>query len=301
MLIFKPYFGPGDNGGYEQGGSNGGSGSGTIGAIVTGAGMIYNAAVDRKNTKDTIKANKELAQYGYSQDLAQWNRQNAYNLDMWNMQNQYNSPQAQMSRLKAAGLNPNMAAGSGSAGGSASPVQQASSPKYNAPTVQYNYKPLVDIPGMLSMYQDFQMRQAQINNVKAQTNAVNQRTVNDSVRENLLQTQYGDKWNEYQTKMQNDTYQHQADIVTQQARQGEIKSVADLKGLALMSQEQQLNVLRQLQAEKNLSATDLENEKRRADIMYKNMENQWRSMGITSSDHVLVRIYARLLGSLFKD
>ena len=45
-------------------------------------------------------ANRQLAEYGYAQDLAQWHRQN-----------EYNSPANQMALYKAAGLNPYLAQG----------------------------------------------------------------------------------------------------------------------------------------------------------------------------------------------
>lgn len=42
--------------------------------------------------------------------------QNQYAVENWNRENAYNSPKAQMERLKAAGLNPNLVYGSGAAG-----------------------------------------------------------------------------------------------------------------------------------------------------------------------------------------
>ncbi len=56
-------------------------------------------------------------------------QQNAYNLDMWNKQNDYNSPASQLSRLKDAGLNPNLIYGNGSASTGNSGNIQTESPK----------------------------------------------------------------------------------------------------------------------------------------------------------------------------
>lgn len=76
--------------------------------------------------------NKEhmALQYRYSTALAA--QQNQANIDMWNRNNQYNSPLQQMARLKAAGLNPQLAYGTmpqsdapAMVGGS-TPVSQAS-------------------------------------------------------------------------------------------------------------------------------------------------------------------------------
>lgn len=57
----------------------------------------------------TNAANRKLMDHQY--DL---------NLDMWNRNNAYNDPSAQMSRLQAAGLNPNLVYGSGAAGNASS-------------------------------------------------------------------------------------------------------------------------------------------------------------------------------------
>ena len=52
--------------------------------------------------------------------------QNQLNIDQWNRENQYNSPTAQMQRLSAAGLNPNLVYGNGAT------TLSASSPKLEA-------------------------------------------------------------------------------------------------------------------------------------------------------------------------
>lgn len=60
--------------------------------------------------------NRSNMNYQNQWNLDQWNRQNRYNLELWNMQNEYNSPQAQMARYKAAGLNPHLIYGQGTPG-----------------------------------------------------------------------------------------------------------------------------------------------------------------------------------------
>lgn len=114
---------------------------------------LLNANTARKNTDLTNKANRELAEYQYSKDLEMWNRGNAYN-----------DPINQMDRLKKAGLNPNLVYGNGAVGNTASQL-----PKYNAPRMDYNYLPKFNPMEMLSYFQDFRMKNAQIDNVKADT------------------------------------------------------------------------------------------------------------------------------------
>lgn len=73
-------------------------------------------------------------------------------VEMWNKANAYNAPQAQMERLKAAGLNPNMIYGSGSS--AATGQTSTSMPKhqnYEQPTYTFNPQNML---GMLSQFMD---------------------------------------------------------------------------------------------------------------------------------------------------
>lgn len=141
---------------------------GALGPVGSIASDLINARQSRQNTERTIQANKEMAQYQYSKDLEMWNRGNAYN-----------SPTAQMDRLKAAGLNPNMVYGNGSPQGAT--AQQL--PKYNAPTMDYSHNLPVMNPGTaLSAYQDFAIKNAQLDNLKAQR----QNIVQDTLHKELI-------------------------------------------------------------------------------------------------------------------
>lgn len=73
---------------------------------------------------------------------------------MWEQSNQYNSPQAQMERLKQAGLNPNLIYGSGNVSGN---TTQATQPKAHVPQVESvmrNTQPF-DYMGVLGQYQGY--------------------------------------------------------------------------------------------------------------------------------------------------
>lgn len=102
--------------------------SGLAQGLGSAVGSIVNSFVNRKAVDKTNAANiqmnrennaakRELAEYAYTKDLEQWNREN-----------EYNTPESQMRRLAEAGLNPNLVYGSG-AGQSVA----AKSPSYKAP------------------------------------------------------------------------------------------------------------------------------------------------------------------------
>lgn len=87
-----------------------------VGPIVSAAGSIFGGSVAKSGsdaaakaalqaTRETNAANLKLAQYQNDWNLAQWNRQNAYN-----------SPAAQRARYEEAGINPYFALGNISSG-----------------------------------------------------------------------------------------------------------------------------------------------------------------------------------------
>lgn len=108
-------------------GGGGGGGAGWIGALVQLGGSLYDNYQNRKtaerNTDATIAANMEQAALAYQRQVM-----------MWHMQNKYNSPEQQMARFGAAGLNPHLIYGQGNAGNA------SSTPSYNPPNIQYRYE-----------------------------------------------------------------------------------------------------------------------------------------------------------------
>lgn len=101
-----------------------------VGNSVLGGGL--NIFQNLLNKKATEKANAD--QMRFSRDMYDLQRRDA--LSDWNMQNAYNSPEQQMARLKAAGLNPHLVYGNGATAVSTQQVRssQVESYKPNAPT-----------------------------------------------------------------------------------------------------------------------------------------------------------------------
>lgn len=81
------------------------------GALVSGLGGLLGNFATGASTKDTNKTNLQIAR-----------ETNEANYRLWQENNAYNTPAAQMSRLRAAGLNPNMVYGQISSGNSSSPA-----------------------------------------------------------------------------------------------------------------------------------------------------------------------------------
>lgn len=77
---------------------------------------------DSVNAWSAANTNKKQRQW----QEAMYGRQRADALADWNQQNEYNSPAAQMARLKAAGLNPNLVYGTGASAMSSQQPRQSS-------------------------------------------------------------------------------------------------------------------------------------------------------------------------------
>lgn len=119
--------------------------------------------MSKYNTDATIKAQKDAADLAYRRNLEQWNRENSFN-----------NPATQMQRLKSAGMNPMLAAGSGTIGAN-SAANGASAPVINP---SYNYQasmtPRIDHLGLMTTVQNLAMGKAQINKVNEETGILKQ-------------------------------------------------------------------------------------------------------------------------------
>lgn len=134
-----------------------GAGVAALGSAVIGSGA--NAIMTGKMNRKSRDFSREM-----------YARQRADSLADWAMQNEYNSPEAQMARLKAAGLNPNMVYGSGSAANTAGAPHEASamSPKMDAPQIDTAALQQGLFAGI-----DMEIKRQQLANLKTQSNVMN--------------------------------------------------------------------------------------------------------------------------------
>lgn len=114
----------------------------------------------------TGRQNKKSQQF--SRDM--YDRQYKDTVKFWNMQNEYNDPRAQVERLRAAGLNPALMYGGGAGSGAAGQSEMMKTPDVQA--AQFRTPRFDKIGEVLSQYYDYRIKQAQVDNVEAQTNAI---------------------------------------------------------------------------------------------------------------------------------
>lgn len=271
-----------------------------IAALVAGIGAIGGIGnsliasnTARRNTERTIQANMGLAQYAYGQDKIMAEEAYKRDIAMWERQMAYNSPEAQRARLEAAGLNPNLVYGQGTVAGNVStPAPQFKPPSFNPPDVQYRNIP-IQLPDVISAYQDFSLRQAQIDSIKAQTENTQARTINESMQKVLLEITGNRELFDLGRRQELAPYQQQ--ITEHQARREALSVEQTLQALKLMGQEETLKALETRYRTKGLELQDVELEAREADLLFKKYRNQWMEMGVTSGDNVALRVIIRML------
>lgn len=90
-------------------------------AIISAAGSLLSSGVN-----NLFAQNNASKSFGRQKELMALQQQ--YAVDNWNRENNYNKPQAQMKRLSAAGLNPDLIYGNGAAGLQAGPTAAPTAP-----------------------------------------------------------------------------------------------------------------------------------------------------------------------------
>lgn len=142
--------------------------SATILAGTALAGSALSGYLGYRSTQQANRQQMKLAEY-----------QNRKNLEMWHMNNAYNAPQAQMARLKSAGLNPNLVYGTGTVTGNT-----ASQPsKYEAPNIQPYTGWNLGVGEASSIYLNARRNEAEVKNMQEQN--YNLQAQRDLVRQQI--------------------------------------------------------------------------------------------------------------------
>lgn len=133
--------------------------------IAAGASILGNII----NTGAQRRQNQ--AQRAWEEKMYSVQRQDA--LADWNRQNEYNLPSAQMQRLKAAGLNPNLVYGNG-ADVTAQPMRSSDPGSWRPEAPKWDMGGVVN--SLMNIY-DVQLKEAQTDNLKAQNTNILQDTL----------------------------------------------------------------------------------------------------------------------------
>lgn len=233
------------------------------GTIAAGVSAVGNAAVAAASNKRQYKNQMKAMQ-----------QQQAYNKELWDYQNAYNTPQQQMQRLEAAGLNPHLIYGSGSAAtGNAGSI---------APTEVPVKQPIRPDLGTIN---DAFMQRLVVRQMDAQYNATVQATANARTKNaidssnaalknlDLMKEQYRSK--NYRTLVDAEKFTKQ--FVAANAEQLFYSTQKDVQ------LKDQLHGFRKQNNPQLLTAQGQEN-------AFRENRNKLAELGIYQSDHAALRI-----------
>lgn len=154
----------------------------SVGSVIQ---SFINRAQQKKNINKTFDKNLELARFQFDQNKEMARQANQYNIEQWERQMAYNNPTAQMERLKSAGLNPNMVYGTGTVAGNVTGTPPRSElAQYQSPEYQQNISPIniQGAMGVYSQYQDLAIKDAQIDNINAQTKLTGEQWAHETLK-----------------------------------------------------------------------------------------------------------------------
>lgn len=152
-------------------------------AIIGGLGSIVGSAIGANAQRQANIQNMQLAKYQNNWQTAENDKAWLRNVEMWNMQNQYNSPTAQMSRLRQAGLNPNLVYGSGVTGNNAGSTPQYQPAKIQRATMEPYRGWNLGISDAVSTFMAMRQNKAQVENMEAQNKLIKEQARTEGIRQ----------------------------------------------------------------------------------------------------------------------
>lgn len=143
-----------------------------IGSLIAGGasllGGLFGNKSQSKNIDKQIQAQQEENKKNREYNLMLAQMQNQWNQEQWERENDYNSPEAQMERLKKAGLNPDLMMSQGAHNlAASSPMMTSGAPSQSADMTALGQKPTLGQAIQTALRDS--MIGAQIDNIKAQT------------------------------------------------------------------------------------------------------------------------------------
>lgn len=231
-----------------------------------------------------------------------YERQKADSIEFWNMQNQYNDPQAQMARLQNAGLNPNLVYGNGGGSQTAGPVSTPDFHQVSRRPPEWGNAVQSAGLGFLNSLYDLDIKQAQVDNLKAQNTVIQQDAILKGSLINATDMRFSkDKFQlELDQMFGGDAY---AELVRQRRVTTDNSLDENARRAALTSSSLRESAERLLNMKESRihSATDRARLRSQIDIMskegaLKDLEIQLRKIGLSPNDPWWSRIVARVIG-----
>lgn len=251
-------------------------------SLLSSGGQIYAAG---KMNKKTREWNEKM--YGV---------QRADALADWNLQNAYNSPEAQMARLKAAGLNPNLIYENGAVQ-SATAVRATDAKPWNPETPNVAGLSRGVIEG-IGAYQDYTLQSEQVKNMQAQRDNMRLDTIlktiqvaSDQIQNSRSKLELDKSYALYDTTIQTMKEELRAlQVGTDVKISQEVRDAAmHAPNLATAFEK-----VAKTAADTRLAEERLEHLKKSG--VLQQMEINMRKLGLSYSDGVILRMLAQFAG-----
>jgi hypothetical protein len=153
------------------------------GSLISGLGSFVNSAIGMSAQRQANIQNMQLAKYQNNWQTAENDKAWSRNVEMWNLQNAYNTPSAQMSRLRQAGLNPNLVYGSGVTGNNAGSTPQYQPAKIQRATMEPYRGWNLGLSDGVSTYMALRQNKAQIDNMEIQNKLLKEQVRTEGIRQ----------------------------------------------------------------------------------------------------------------------
>lgn len=251
-----------------------------------------------KNVLGQILTTADNRRYGRKQ----YEQQKRDALEFWHMQNAYNSPEAQMQRYKAAGLNPNLIYGQQNTGGS------ISTPDFKAaPGVAPRFNTADMIPALSSIY-DIEIKRQQVNNMKAQFDVIQEEAALKAAQQRAVLANAGKS--EFDLAFESEFRDISADMRRETLRK--LRTETDIS-INRDAREALMNTSNLKEAVERMATMRIGRAKTRQEIQHireavnnmkkegvlDDMEIELKKQGLTYSDPVYYRVAGRMLSDLF--
>nr|QJB19774.1 MAG: DNA pilot protein [Microvirus sp.] len=263
-----------------------------IGAAAGVGSTLINAGSQRRVNRDQEAFAREM-----------YNTQDERDLRNFHMTNEYNSPEAQMKRLKQAGLNPNLVYGSGSA------VNTASSPAHSSAPAISPRAPEYDFAGPVSTYFDLRAKEAQVNNLEAMNTKILEETALTQARriatdqDTTFKSEFTMPW-AIQDRPLNQ--QALASTVYGKELQNEYQFAENERRIALHAPNLQMAFQRIAESKIAMARGSAETDRIRADISRISSDNTLKQLdidlkraGVQPHDHLFFRVLGEILQKTF--
>lgn len=261
----------------------------TTGTLIGAGASLLGTGINAASQGGMNKKNREWQEKRYGV-------QRADALADWNMQNTYNSPESQMARLKAAGLNPNLVYGHGADATSNQAVRSTDTGAYHGEAPKIDLQPIGDAMGK---YYNLKIQKQTLSNMEAQQQVSIQEALNKAAQTSSLGITTARNTLDLQTasKLQQNTLDMAAGglrkltadtdyTVSQNERAGKLNTMEIQKGVTEMLNLAQQRAQSSAETERIKQATQI----LQKEGILKDWEIQLSKRGLTPHDGTTTRL-----------